>query len=110
MSKVPQPNPVHAPVAHAILTVGTKEAKDLARQYDNSAAYRLKTWRMHQSNCESCAEVPDADKCGPGCKRGWPIWCKWRNAQDVADGLGPLLRDDPPPEPPKPASGQLALL
>lgn len=110
MSKLPRPNPDHAPAAHLILTAGTKRAIEIAEQLANGAAYRLQTWRLHQSNCESCAEVPEDDKCGPGCKRGWPIWCKWRNAQDHADGLGALLRGEPPEPQPEPVSDQLTLI
>ena len=86
-----------------------KTAQDELAAARDKAAGTLTTWRMHQANCPSCSELPDDDKCGPGCGDGFRIWCRWANASDHASWLGQLLDPPAPPEPEKTVHGHLTM-
>jgi hypothetical protein len=99
MTRLPAPNPQFLPKSSGILTAGTKEAAEVAAQYENAAARRLQVWRLHQDRCGSCRDLADTEQVGPGCDDGYRLWYRWKNAQDRADAMTVLLVPDDRPQP-----------
>ena len=109
MTRITAPNPDRRDLQPGVITAGTPAAAQVVAQARNGAAFKLGTWRIHQSHCESCAAYPDGGHGGPGCGDGFRLWYRWRNAQDHADALAAILAPEPPAPAPEAASDQLTL-